>query len=321
MSFQHLLNGVPLATFLEGHYLKLPFASVGGCKELISLANWSTVERLLGHPDIDVVVARRHERWPVEQSPSWIQARALLAQGYTLGIRHVERCDPALAALAADFARTFQAPVDIHLYCTPAGQPGFGWHYDAEEVFLLQTQGSKDWQLRKNTVHPWPLVETMPANLRYELEIMPLLRCRLVAGDWLYIPSGYWHHAQAGEESLSLSIGVRATTALDVLDFLRQRLPASLLWRQRLPLLQEEPAPTRDDRERDYATLFAELGKDLTEHLGRPEFVRAFLDAQWAKSQQVSSSTAPAPVNGERPPVAGSPFPELPLEPQDHQSG
>ena len=38
--------------------------------------------------------------------------------------------------------RDFAAPVDVHLYCTPAGQPGFGWHYDAEDVFVLQTAGS-----------------------------------------------------------------------------------------------------------------------------------------------------------------------------------
>src|SRR5947209_3055839 len=129
----------------------------------------------------------------------------------------------------------FLAPIDVHVYCTPAGQPGFGWHYDAEDVFVLQTAGRKEWSLRKNTVNPWPLAEALPADMRHEREIMPVLRCTLAAGDWLYIPAGYWHRTRAGEESVSLSVGVLSASALDVYDFLRRQLLSSLRWRQRLP--------------------------------------------------------------------------------------
>jgi ribosomal protein L16 Arg81 hydroxylase len=34
------------------------------------------------------------------------------------------------------------------------------------------------------------------------------MACRLLPGDWLYMPKGYWHLAHAYEHSLSLSIGV-----------------------------------------------------------------------------------------------------------------
>src|SRR5204862_57834 len=126
--------------------------------------------------------------------------------------------------------------IDVHVYCAPGASPGFGWHYDAEDVFILQTVGSKEWWLRKNTVNPWPLVEALPADMRYPREIMPVLRCHLLAGDWLYIPAGYWHRTQAGEESISLSVGVLAATAVDVYDFLRREVLASLRWRKRLPV-------------------------------------------------------------------------------------
>src|SRR5262249_27039897 len=149
----------------------------------------------------------------------------LLAEGCTLGIRHAEKHDPGLARLAEGFRRDFASPVDVHLYCTPAGRPGFGWHYDAEDVFLLQTQGTKEWFLRKNTVNPWPLAEPPPADMRYRLELMPLLRVTLAAGDWVYIPCGYWHRTEAGsEESISLSVGVRSPSAVDVYDYLRRQL-------------------------------------------------------------------------------------------------
>ena len=148
------------------------------------------------------------------------EARSLLAAGYTLGIRHAQKHDPGLTGLAEDFRKAFAAPVDVHLYCTPAGQPGFGWHYDAEDVFVLQLAGAKEWLLRKNTVNPWPLVETLPADMRHQREIMPVLRCSLRAGDWLYVPGGYWHRTEAAdEESVSLSVGLLPACAIDAFDF------------------------------------------------------------------------------------------------------
>ena len=136
-------------------------------------------------------------------------------------MRHAERHDPRILALAKDFEREFAAPVNIHIYATPGGQFGFGWHYDAEDVFILQTTGRKEYLLRKNTVQPWPLEETLPQDMRYEREIMPLMRCALEAGDWLYIPAGYWHMANAEQTAISLAIGVMSHAAIEVLDLLR----------------------------------------------------------------------------------------------------
>lgn len=284
MILGRLLGDIPPATFLEEYYLRLPFSRPGGCLDLAPLGSWTTVAALLAQPQADVLVGREGRRWKGGRPASAEQARDLVSAGYTIGIRHAEAHDGALPALAADFRRDLGGPVDIHLYCTPAGQPGFGWHYDAEEVFILQTQGSKEWWLRKNTVNPWPLVETMPRDLRYPREIMPLLRCPLAAGDWLYIPSGYWHRTQAGEESISLSVGIRAPNAVDVFDFLRPRLLGSLRWRQRLPAPGAASPLSTDDLARRYHELFQELGRDLADLLSREETARAFLAAKQQES-------------------------------------
>jgi 50S ribosomal protein L16 3-hydroxylase len=130
-------------------------------------------------------------------------------------------------------------------------------------VFVLQTCGSKEWEPRKNTVNPWPLVETLPADMRHEREIMPVLRCLLAAGDWLYIPHGYWHRTRAAEESISLSVGLRSAAALDVFDFLRGELLSSLKWRQRLPPAGAASPLGPEELSRRYRELFADLGADL----------------------------------------------------------
>src|SRR4029079_836950 len=140
--------------------------------------------------------------------PDAFNARQLFQEGHTISVRHTERVDFRLAELGSLLQQALGGELDVQLFATPAGQFGFGWHYDPEEVFLIQTQGRKTYSLRKNTVNPWPLMETIPVNMRYERELMPVWQCTLEAGDWLYVPNGYWHSAKAETDSITLAVGL-----------------------------------------------------------------------------------------------------------------
>jgi ribosomal protein L16 Arg81 hydroxylase len=280
MILEQLLGTFPSVRFMEDHYCRLPHACPGGCRELLSDVGWHTIENMMGQPDVDILAGREGHSWEGNLPSTAEAARVVVAEGYTLGIRHAERHDPALADLALRFWQDFRAPIDVHLYCTPAGCPGFGWHYDAEEVFVLQARGTKEWSVRKNTVNPWPLVETIPRDMRYEREIMPFMRCTLAEGDWLYIPSGYWHSTRAVEESISLSVGIRAASGIDMLDFLRTRLLDSLRWRQRLPPAGMASPLRPGELVRCYRAILAELGQDLEKLLGQEDLIGAFLEHQ-----------------------------------------
>lgn len=288
MVIEQLLGALPVARFIEEHYLRLPFARAGGCTYLLSLGDWERLATLLSKPEADVLVGRLGERGPGQRPSTSDESRAVLEAGYTIGIRRAHLLDPELQALAAGLEHELGGAVDVQMYATPAGQPGFGWHYDAEEVFILQTQGSKEWLLRKNTVNPWPLIETLPADMRYHREMMPVLACTLHPGDWLYIPAGYWHRTQAGEPSLSLSVGIRAPSAVDVFDALRPHLLDSLRWRQRLPVPGSVSPLEPQERERRYRELFAELAEDLSRLLREESFVHSFLARYNPPSEQVS---------------------------------
>lgn len=276
---QRLLGELPVANFLREHYLRLPYAARGGCEHLAALGNWELLARLLDLPvpAADVLVGRAGSPVSVPAPQSAAEGRRMVAEGMTLSIRHAQRHDAGLAELAREFQQAFAGPVDIHLLCTPAGAPGFGWHYDAEEVFVLQTHGTKEWWLRKNTANPWPLEETIPRDQRYEREIMPVIHCRLEAGDWLYIPAGYWHSTRAETESLSLSVGVRSAAAIDVYDFVRRELLASLEWRQRLPPAGTASAMSEDELVQAHAAVLRRLGEQVAGLLADEEVLRAFL--------------------------------------------
>lgn len=286
MSVQQVLGDLPKSEFLEQFYLQQPLARQGTAAELVPLGDWEVFERALADAASDVLVAREGRLWDGANRPTYAQARRLHEEGYTLVLRNAQRHDERLAALAEGFARDFAAEVNIHLYCTPPQQYGFGWHYDAEDVFIVQTAGNKEYLLRKNTVNPWPTVETLPADMQFERELMPVMRCELAAGDWLYIPAGYWHRAQAAEAARSLAIGVLPPTGIEVLDRLRRDLLGSLLWRQRLPIVGAAQPRDRGELQRMYGEIFAALAEDVRRRLEDPRLVEEFLAGRVADRQE-----------------------------------
>jgi ribosomal protein L16 Arg81 hydroxylase len=285
MNFQTLLGDLPLTQFVAEYFQRLPYSAAGKAAPLCELGTWDLLTSILARPAADVLVCRRNEQYAGNLPRSDDAARRLVDEGYTLLVRHAEQHDERLAALAAAFAADFAAPVNIHMYCTPGGQFGFGWHYDAEEVFIVQTTGRKTYSLRKNTVNPWPVEETLPADMRYEREIMPLVRCELAAGDWLYIPSGYWHMGESRETAISLAIGVAPRTGLDVVDFLRRRLADSLFWRQRLPVAGRAAALGEAELLAAYEQVLGELGRDLTKQLADPRLAEELIKSLRAGGQ------------------------------------
>jgi 50S ribosomal protein L16 3-hydroxylase len=287
---ERLLGEFPLRQFIDDFFLRQPFSMPRAAAPLAHLGSWPVVESILVQPDSDVLVVKEGRRWEGERAPPPDVARRLFDDGYTVLVRHAERCHPDIAELAAGFEQDFTAAVDVHIYCTPANQHGFGWHYDVEDVFIIQASGSKEYSLRKNTVNPWPVLENLPHDMRYQREVMPLTKCLLSAGDWLYIPHGYWHKAEAQEESCSLAVGLMCPTALDLLDFLRKRLVDSIRWRQRLPVVGDASRLSDEELASQHHEIFFELGTDLARLLRDEARIREWI--AWRRSRVGSDKLA-----------------------------
>lgn len=278
MGLQQWLGETAVPQFVSDYYYKLPYS--GSCADRgdCQLGQWEMLERVVSSDDADFMIVRSGRRLDGNVTTDAEGLRELVGQGYTILVRHAERHDRQLTRLAEDFRDNFNAPVNIHMYATPAGNFGFDWHYDAEDVFILQTTGQKEYSLRKNTVNPWPLVENMPSDLKYERELMPLMRCLLKAGDWLYIPNGYWHKADAvGDDvTISLAVGVMSHPALAVWDLLRTQLTDSLLWRQRLPTTGNA-GDSEENTRQALTALLRVLSEDIRRRLEDPATVESLI--------------------------------------------
>lgn len=233
MEIQKLLATVGTEKFFSNYYLKQPCAAATGCQHLTGLGTIARLQTLMTQAGATVVLTDEKEA-TVTGAVAAAAVPRMFAEKWSIGVRHAQHHDQDIATFATALEHQLQGPVDVHLYWTRGGSPGFSWHYDAEDLFILQTLGQKTWEIRKNTADPWPIKESLPKDMRYEREIMPLLRCDLAAGDWLYLPGGYWHRTTAQSDSLSLSVGVMTATGLDIWDFVRARLCTSLRWRQRV---------------------------------------------------------------------------------------
>jgi 50S ribosomal protein L16 3-hydroxylase len=166
-------------------------------------------EMLRARPnDVLVVAGGRDVELPAPRSLSELQGMFQVGMG--IAMRSAERYSQSVGALCQQLELEIPGQQRVIAFATPAKTHGFGWHYDSEDVFIVQTAGDKEYLFRRNTqVH----VTSAPLRGRPDFtvhrhEVSPIMSCRLIAGDWLYLPRGYWHVAYAHADSLSLSIGI-----------------------------------------------------------------------------------------------------------------
>lgn len=147
---------------------------------------------------------------------------AAFADGYTLTIKDAGALHPPLGRVCNRIAAERDVHVHANAYFTPPGSQGFATHYDTHGTLIAQITGSKDWCVYA------PIV-TLPTERQpyepglHDGKLGTPRQIRLDAGDSLYIPHGFPHHATASHErSLHLTFAIAPLRMIDVLDALVQ---------------------------------------------------------------------------------------------------
>lgn len=206
---QRWLAPQPLDDFLHSHFGKSPFARPGAAQDVLAWFDWPVLDGLVAarHPPPDVLVASQGRLVDIPAPRGLPEVRRVMERQHGVVVRKAERHDRRLAELARAMAGDLPGQVHVQIYATPAGTQTFGWHFDTEDVFIVQVRGTKDYYMRQNTVAPGPAEACSDFGLVRE-EKTPLMAARLLPGDWLYIPASWWHLVRSVEDALSISIGV-----------------------------------------------------------------------------------------------------------------
>ena len=135
--------------------------------------------------------------------------------GATIILPQLHFADGTLYEFCLALERGFGARTQSNIYMTPAGEHGFGVHYDDHDVFVLQVSGAKEWEIYGDR-------ESLPyrgEGFRADRDDVGELKEKflLEEGQCLYVPRGTAHRAltHGDQPSLHITVGILVQTWAD----------------------------------------------------------------------------------------------------------
>ena len=155
--------------------------------------------------------------WRLEYGPfDEARLQGLPENGWTLLVQDVEKHYPPLAELVDRFDFLPRWRIDDLMVSVAAPGGSVGPHVDQYDVFLLQAEGHRRWQIASR--HDPQLRKGTELNVLESFE--PEQEWTLGPGDMLYLPPGVAHHGIAIDTAMTWSIGMRAPSSADLLQAL-----------------------------------------------------------------------------------------------------
>ena len=131
--------------------------------------------------------------------------------GFTIVFQSLQQHSSSVKHLCNSLTEELSAGINVNVYLTPADCGGLPEHYDTHDVFVLQIEGSKIWQLYKpNATLPYVTEQYDATRIDIGEVVEELV---LNVGDLLYVPRGVPHQAIAeSTTSMHLTIGISTIT-------------------------------------------------------------------------------------------------------------
>ncbi|WP_064749704.1 cupin domain-containing protein [Lysobacter antibioticus] len=243
--------GMSAAAFLRDYWQKRPllirnafpgYRSPIQPEDLAGLAcEEGVLARLIQHDRSRDHYSLRHGPFDEAEFPG------LPTQDWTLLVQDVDKWDADVAALLPAFGFLPRWRIDDIMVSFAAPGGSVGAHTDQYDVFLLQAQGHRRWQI---DARPGAPQDFRPdAELKLLREFAPSHDWVLGPGDMLYLPPGVPHHGVAEDACLTFSVGMRAPSAAELMGDYIDTLAAEA--DESLRYADPDLAPPRDPNEID----------------------------------------------------------------------
>ncbi|WP_194755624.1 cupin domain-containing protein [Aliidiomarina indica] len=175
------------------------------------------------------LVIQEAQRWHVAHGP-FEHFDELPEQGWSLLVQAVNEHVPDAQALLRAFRFLPDWRIDDLMvsYSTPQG--GVGPHVDQYDVFIIQGQGQRRWQVGDKQ----PLATVLPhPDLKQTEPFQAIIDEVLEPGDMIYIPAGFPHAGDTLASAMNYSVGFRAPSQAELLSACADHALEHEIWQQR----------------------------------------------------------------------------------------
>lgn len=225
MSLERLIAPLTAEAFTRDYWEKASLVSKGAADRFSGLFSTRDLGRVLHYykpkPPEGMMLVKGSSHYPkrwthADGAPHVKHVREAMTEGYSVIINGINRMWEPIDRFCHELQADLHHPVDVNLYVTPPGTQAFDYHWDVMDVFVVQVEGRKRWQVYEAAIDR-PFSDEHKAVSPDKLPPMVFER-DLEAGEVLYIPRGHVHAARTEETtSVHLSIGVHPKTWIDLM--------------------------------------------------------------------------------------------------------
>ncbi|MEL1264640.1 cupin domain-containing protein [Pseudoxanthomonas putridarboris] len=212
--------GMPAAKFLREYWQKKPLLIRQAFPDFVSpiqpedLAGLACEEAALSRI---VMHDRANDRWTLRNGPFREEEfPGMPDHDWTLLVQDVDKWDTDVRELLEAFDFLPRWRLDDIMVSFAATGGSVGAHVDQYDVFLLQAQGQRHWQIDAGPNPPKAFRDD--AELKLLREFAPTHDWVLEPGDMLYLPPGVPHHGVAVNPCLTFSVGMRAPSSAELIS-------------------------------------------------------------------------------------------------------
>jgi ribosomal protein L16 Arg81 hydroxylase len=179
-----------------------------------------------------------------------------MAMGASLVANSVEDVSPEVRAVISSLGDQFSARAGANIYCSFKDVQAFASHCDLHEVFAVQCEGEKVWNIYENRAAA-PVEALTGADAQAIIDRAKgriLHQVRMRPGDLLYIPRGYYHDALASSgASLHVTFSVTPLNGRILFRLLEEAAVQDAAFRDYLPDAREANGVRLEERLADLA--------------------------------------------------------------------
>ena len=247
------LGDISPETFMQEYWQKKPLLIRQAFADFKSPITADELAGLACEEDVDsrIVMEKdgEHPWFPVFGPMDETIFNSMPETHWSLVVNDMEKYLPELAWIVDRFRFIPEWRLDDLMVSYAADAGSVGPHVDLYDVFLLQGEGKRRWQISTREVTEDNQVKGTP--LRIQKEFSAEEEWIVEPGDMIYLPPGVSHHGVSLGESISYSIGFRATSHADLVnDFIAhitQNLSPKLTYRDPEQSVQENSNEIKQD--------------------------------------------------------------------------